>query len=291
MTLGRRAAPFVFLLPMFAFGTLFFVVPLLFSLGISFTRWDSFSTPQFVGAENYRELFFSDRLFLATLANTAIFVAGTLIVGTPLALAVALAMRRSRIRTFWRAVYWLPMVMNVVAVAYVWRAILEDPYGLLNRLLAVFGLAGPGWLVDPDWAMIAVVMVFLWSQLGQDVMLFEAGIEGVDETLEHAARADGASEASVFWFVTLPLLAPTLLFVTLTNMIRGVGYFALMLVLTGGGPVNATNVAALRMYNLAFTDLRLGLASAAAYVLLAIVLLLAIVQLRLMRTGGLEGWS
>lgn len=290
MTLGKRLAPYVFLAPTIVLGTLFFVLPLLLSLGLSFATWNSLAPPRFVGLANYRYLLTRDPLFYASLRNTAAFVGATIAIGVPLALALALAFRRSRLKRLWRSAFWLPMVTNVVAVAYIWQFLLADPYGLVNRLLAAFGIAGPAWLADPAFAMSALVVVFVWFHVGQDMMLLASGLDGIDEACEEAAEMDGAGPARVFWYVTLPLLKPTILLVAMTNMIKGVGYFALMLVLTGGGPVNTTNVAALHIYTMAFADLRLGLASAGAYILLAIVFAIALLQLRLMRRGGLESW-
>lgn len=291
MVLTKRSAPYVFLAPVFVFGLLFFIGPLLFSAALSFASWNSLSAPRFVGLRNYTYLLAVDPVFHTALWNTARFVGGTILLGVPLSLALALAIRRSRVANLWQAIYWLPMVSNVVAVSYVWKQLLDDPYGLVNRFLAFLGVAGPAWLLDPDWAMLSLVLVFLWFQLGQDMMLFLAGLNGLDPTIEEAARMDGASAWRTFRFVTVPLLAPTLLFVTLSNLIRGVGYFALMLVLTEGGPVNTTRTAALRMYELAFSELKLGLASAAAYILLFVVMLISAIQLRLMRRGGVEGWA
>ncbi|WP_061932696.1 carbohydrate ABC transporter permease [Aureimonas sp. AU22] len=290
MTLGKRLAPYLFLAPTLVLGTAFFVLPLLLSLGLSFATWNSLAPPRFVGLANYRYLLTRDPLFYASLRNTAAFVGATIAVGVPLALGLALAFRHSRFKRLWRSAFWLPTVTNVVAIAYIWQFLLADPYGLVNRLLAGLGIAGPAWLADPAFAMSALVVVFVWFHVGQDMMLLASGLDGIDEACEEAAEMDGAGPLRVFWYITLPLLKPTILLVVMTNMIKGVGYFALMLVLTGGGPVNTTNVAALHLYTMAFADLRLGLASAGAYILLAIVFAVALLQLRLMRRGGLEAW-
>lgn len=290
MIVGKRAAPYVFLAPSLILGFIFFALPLLLSLALSFTTWNSLAPPRFVGLANYRYLLERDPLFFVSLRNTGVFVGATIAVGVPLALGLALAFRRSRIQAVWRTVFWLPMVTNVVAVAYIWQFLLADPYGLINRALAAFGIAGPAWLGDPAFSMSAVVLVFVWFHVGQDMMLLAAGLDGIDERCEEAAEMDGANPWQVLTQVTLPLLRPTILLIVLTNMIKGIGYFALMLVLTDGGPVNSTNVSALHLYNMAFADLRLGMASAGAYILLAIVFAIALLQLRLMRKGGLDAW-
>lgn len=286
--LTKRTAPYVFLAPAAVLGLVFFVAPILVSLALSFTAWNSLSPPRFVGLANYRYLLTRDPVFWTAFGNTAAFVAGTLLIGVPLALVLALAFRRSRFKALWRSAYWLPMVTNIVAVAFIWQFLLADPYGLVNRLLAAAGIAGPAWLQDPATAMISVILVFVWFHVGQDMMLLSAELDAVDEACEEAAAVDGAGRWQVLRFVTLPLLGPALVLVVTTNLIKGVGYFALMLVLTDGGPVNSTDVSALHIYELAFADLKLGLACAAAYILLAVVLAVALLQLRLFRNGGLE---
>lgn len=288
---GKRAAPYLFLAPAAILGTLFFVLPLLVSLGLSFTKWDSLSPPVFVGLANYRYLLTRDPLFYESLWNMVRFVAATILFGVPLALGLAMAFRRSRLKTLWRSAFWLPMVTNIVAVAYVWQFLLADPYGLVNRLLGLAGIAGPPWLASPDWAMTAIVAIYVWFHLGQDMMLLSAGLDAVDPAVEEAAEMDGAGRLAAFWFVTLPMIRPTVLLVVLTNLVKGAGYFALMLILTDGGPANSTNVAALHVYQLAFANLRLGMSAAAAYILMALLMAVILLQFRFMRRGGLEAWG
>jgi multiple sugar transport system permease protein len=286
----RRTAPYLFLAPALFFGLIFFGLPLAASLYLSFTSWNSLVPPRWIGLANYEHLFTRDPLFLKTLANTAVFALGAVGAGLPLALLVARAFSRSRFQAAWRSVYALPMLTNVIAVGYIWWFALADPWGVVNRLLALAGIAGPAWLNDPSVAMSSVIMVFVWMHLGQNMLLFTAGLNAIDESYHEAARLDGASESRIFWTITLPLLRPTILFVLITSLITAVSYFALTLVLTEGGPVNSTNVTALYAYGMAFSDLRLGRASAAAYVLLLIIFAIALVQLRVLRRGGVEAY-
>lgn len=288
---GKRAAPYLFLAPAVILGSIFFVLPLLVSLGLSFTKWDSLSPPVFVGIANYRYLLTRDPLFYESLWNMVRFVAATIVFGVPLALLLAMAFRRSRLKALWRSAFWLPMVTNIVAVAYVWQFLLADPYGLVNRLLAFVGISGPPWLASPDWAMTAIVAIYVWFHLGQDMMLLSAGLDAVDPEVEEAAEMDGAGRLAAFRFVTLPMIRPTVLLVVLTNLVKGAGYFALMLILTDGGPADSTNVAALHIYQLAFANLRLGMSAAAAYILMALLVAVILVQFRFLRRGGLEAWG
>lgn len=285
---AKRVAPWLFLMPALVFGAAFFLLPLGFSAYVSLTDWDSLTPPRWVGLENYRYLLTDDPRFWATFLNTVLFAFGAIAVGVPLALVLAYAFTRARGQAFWRSVYWLPSVTNVVAVAYIWQFVLDDSYGLLNRLLGALGLPGPGWLTDPALAMPTVILVFVWMQLGHNLLLFSAGLQGIDESLYEAARLDGANAAQLFVHITVPLLRPTLLFVLITSFITGLSYFTLMLVLTDGGPLGRTTVTALYMYETAFSDLRLGRASAIAYLLFAFVLVVTLIQLRLLRRGGVE---
>ena len=283
-------APYAFLAPLIFFFVVFFALPVGFALYLTFTRWNPLSTPKFVGLKNYTYLLTQDPTFYLTLKNTFVFAFGTVAIGVPLALVVAFVFTLSKGKTFWRSVYWLPMVTNVVAVAYIWQYILDGTYGLVNRLLAFVGVGGPQWLTDPGSAMTAVIIVAIWTGLGQNMLLFSAGLEGIDESYYEAARIDGANTAQIFWGVTLPLLRPTLLFVTITSFIAGMGSFTLILVLTGGGPVQSTNVTALYMYQMAFQDLRMGRASALAFILFVLIFIITLLQLRIFRRGGVEAY-
>lgn len=287
---SKKVAPWLFLSPMLAFGVVFFILPLLYAFYISLTRWDSLSPPRFVGLDHYKYILTTDPVFWQTFWNTMYFAAGSIGIGVPLAMVLAYAFTRSKGQTVWRSIYWLPMITNVVAVAYIWKFVLDDRYGLLNRALDFFGLGGPGWLTNPSLALTSVVLIFVWMQLGHNMLLFSAGLANIDESYYEAARLDGANERQLFTKITIPLLMPTTLFVLITNFISGLSYFTLMLVLTdgNGGPLRSTTVTGLYMYQMAFSDLRMGRASAVAYVLFAVILVITLIQLRVFRRGGVE---
>ena len=281
--------PYVFLAPTLIFFVVFFILPVSFSLYLTFTRWNGLSAPNWVGLDNF-SFIVQDPGFRRSLLNTLTFAAGTVFLGIPLALLIAFTFTQSRFRGLWRSVYWLPMITNVVAIAYLWQFILDGRYGLFNRVLGVFGVVGPDWLSNPAYAMWAVIIVAIWTGLGANMLIFSAGLEGIDGSFAEAAQVDGATLWQSFWNVTLPLLRPTLLFVTVTSFISGMGAFDLILVLTNGGPAGSTSVAAFYMYQTAFEDLRLGRASAAAFVLFVIIFVLTLLQLRFFRRGGVEAY-
>ena len=282
-------APYAFLAPVLVFFVVFFLLPVGFSLYLTFTRWNGLSAPRFIGLDNFTFIL-QDNNFRRSLLNTLFYAGGTVFLGIPLALLIAFTFTQSRFRAFWRSVYWLPMITNIVAIAYLWQFILDGRYGLFNRLLGVFGLVGPNWLTDPRVAMWAVIIVAIWTGLGANMLIFSAGLEGIDGAYAEAAQVDGANLWQSFWNVTLPLLRPTLLFVTVTSFISGMGAFDLILALTNGGPAGSTSVTAFYMYQTAFEDLRLGRASAAAFVLFVIIIILTAIQLRFFRRGGLEAY-
>ena len=287
---GKQAAPWIFMAPVLVFAVVFFILPLIFAFYISLTKWDSLSPPKWVGLDNYKYILSIDPVFWQTFWNTLYFAFGSIVLGVPLAVALAYAFSRSRWQGLWRSIYWLPMITNVVAVAYIWSFVLDDRWGMMNRTLGLVGLGAPGWLTNPSIAMTSVILIFVWMQLGQNMLLFSAGLSDIDESYYEAARLDGASERQVFFQITLPLLMPTTLFVLITNFIAGLSYFALMLALSDGtgGPMRSTTVTGLYMYQVAFSDLRIGRASAMAYVLAAVILVITLVQLRLFRRGGVE---
>ncbi|MEO7029957.1 MAG: sugar ABC transporter permease [Acidobacteriaceae bacterium] len=286
----RQAIPYVFLTPVMLFGVVFFVLPIGFAFYLTFTNFQAFVPHRGVGLLNYKYLLARDPFFFQTMRNTAVFALGSLALEIPIALIVAYTISKSRFRAFWRSIYWLPMATNVVAIAFVWKFLLDGPTGLLNRILDVFGLPGPGWLTDPKFAMLSVILVFVWMTLGSNMLLLSAGMEGIDESSYEAARMDGANTFHILTRVAIPLLKPTLLFVMTTDLIVCLSSFPLMLVLTEGGPAQTTTVTALYMYQMAFANLRLGRASAAAFILFLLILAVTMLQLRLFRRGGIDAY-
>ena len=291
--LWRGLTPYVFLAPALVFYAIFFLFSVLFSLYLSLREWDMLSPlsdAEYVGIGNYLYLFSGDKLFLPVLRNTLVFALGGLLFTVAVSLLLALLMGRSRYKAWWRTLYFLPMVTTVVAIGEIWRYLYNPQFGLLNALLRMAGLKGLGWIESPEQAMSALIAVSVWAGLGGSLLIFSAGLESIPETYYEAARIDGAGPWQEFCHITLPLLRPTLLFVLVTGFITGLQSFALVLVMTGGGPANATRVLALYMYQTAFQDLRMGRATAMVFVLFLVILAITLVQLRLFRRGGVESY-
>ena len=283
--LGRPGgnAPYWFLAPLFAFTAIFLILPLGFSVYLAFTRWNPLSEPRWVGTRQFEYLLFRDEAFWDTLLNTFTFAFALVVIGVPLALGLAFLFSRARARAVWRFVYYLPQITSFVAIAYIWQFVLDDRYGLANRLLGFAGFRGFDWLSDPTMAMISVILVMVWYDVGKNMVVFSAAIEGVPKDLYEAAELDGAGPWLQFSRITVPIIRPAVIFVTVTSFIGGMGFFALILAMTGGGPRGATEVTALYLYEMAFQDLRMGRASAGALILFAIIAVLTVLQFRLLR--------
>ena len=280
---GSGGAHWLFLSPLLIFAVVFLVVPLVFSIGLSFTRWNPLGTPSWVGLRQFEYLLTRDNEFIQSLLNTFIFAFGFVLIGVPLALGLAFVFSRARGKEIWRSIYYLPQLTNIVAIAYLWQFVLDDRYGLINRLLGIIGLRGPDWLSDPMMAMLSVVLVMIWYDTGRNMLVFSAALEAVDQDIYDAATIDGAGAWRTLRSITLPIIKPAFVFVTITSFITGMGFFALILAMTNGGPRGATEVTALYAYRMAFEDLRMGRASAAALILAALIGIVAIVQFRALR--------
>lgn len=272
------------------FGVIFLiytVVPVLASLGMSFTdiRSTDLQTPfavNFIGVENYLRLF-GDAAFLRSMINTAIFV----IVGVPITmgmgfgLALLLNAGIRRARGFFRALFYAPVVANVVSVALIWQYAFNSQ-GTINSVLGSVGLAGPNWLGDDHLAMPVVMLLGVWRNFGTAMLLFLAGLQAVPEEVREAASMDGASPARRLFSITLPLLRPTTLLVSVLLCVFYLQVFDEPYLLTNGGPLGSTTSVALYTYN-QFGFGNFGVSSAASYVLLIAVVVVSLVQFRLLR--------
>jgi multiple sugar transport system permease protein len=237
---------------------------------------------RFVGLANYGRLL-ADERFWTALRNTLYFVVagGPLSVAVSLGAALLLNHRLLRGRSLFRTALFLPVVTTLVAVAVVWRYLYHPRHGLLNQLLALAGVGPIDWLGDPAWAMPAIILLAVWKNFGFNMLIFVAGLQSIPERLYEAARIDGASPWQQFRGVTLPMLAPTFLFVAVVTMIGYFQLFAEPYVMTQGGPANATLSIVLLMYEEGFRWWNVGYGAAIAFVLFGIILAATVLQLRL----------
>ena len=280
----RRRDPWLFLIPTLLGLTVFRLGPILFSLVLSFTDWNIISKPLFVGLENFAELLRRPefaQVFLNTLKFAFLYVAGTALIG--LFLAALLNNPDIRGLGFFRAAFYTPVVTSAVAVGIIWLWILSPNYGIVNILLQKIGITPPYWIGEKRWALPTVAFIQVWKMAGYYMIIFLAGLQTIPRSLKEAARIDGANPLQNFLKVTLPLLSPTTFFVVSIAVIDSFKNFELIYVITKGGPQNATNTLVYDVYLNAFIYYRMGFASAAAWVLLAMVILFTVVNFTLKR--------
>jgi ABC-type sugar transport system permease subunit len=274
------AAPYLFLAPALLLFIVFVLLPMVFGIWLSLLEWDVLSPPRYVGLENYKDLLSAPR-FRYSVWVTILYTIGSVPVGIVLSLLCALALNQNiRFRTFFRSALVLPTVTSLVAVGLLWRFIFSSEYGVVNYVLTLLGASPIPWLAESPWALISVVVVDIWRHLGYNMVIILAGLQAVPSDVFEAAKIDGASSWQRFRYVTVPLLRPTLLFVSVISVISSFRSFDHIYVMTGGGPGDDTTVWVVYLYQEAFQFFRMGLASAAAYVLFALLLLLTFVQMR-----------
>jgi multiple sugar transport system permease protein len=286
---GHARAGWLFIAPALVLIAVFFFLPVAAAFLLGFTDFDIYAigdpaSARFVGLRNYAALL-RDPLFWTALRNTVYFalVGGPLTVAVSLGAALLVNARLVRFKTFFRTVYFVPFVTTLVAVAIVWRYLYHPSYGLLNYVLGAFGIDPVNWLGDPRWAMPAIILLAVWKNFGYNMLIFIAGLQSIPEELYEAAHLDGAGAGRRFWHITVPMLAPTFLFVGVITMIGYFQLFAEPYVMTQGGPLKSTTSLVLYMYEEGFRWWRMGFAAAIAFVLFVIILAWTAVQLRLER--------
>jgi len=264
----------------FIIGTLAFrVYPFLASLYYSFRSTTMLNSGRFVGLDNYRSLL-ADDLFWTSLGNTLYFTAGSIVTGTVGAIALAMLLnQRIRGMTVYRIIFYLPSIVPLVAVSVVFIWILHPQYGIINYGLDRLGLPTLGWFSSPTWAMPGLIIVSLWG-LGNAMIIYLAGLQDIPGELYEAATLDGASAWARTWSITLPLLSPVILFNVIIGLIGGFQYFVEPYVITQGGPADATLTYSLYLYKNAFTFFKMGYASAMAWILFVLIMLVTLVVFR-----------
>jgi multiple sugar transport system permease protein len=261
-------------------GTIIFILlPVIGSFFISLTRWNLISPPDFVGLDNYVTLL-GDSLFYHVLLTTFVYAIAVVIFSIliPMVLAVALNEKIKGLVAY-RTAYFLPVITPMVVAAIVWSWIFDPNNGILNHFLSTAGVSEPPlWLFDSQWALIAIIIVSVWKNIGYNMVIFLAGLQGIPDSLYEAADIDGATGIRKFLYVTIPMLTPTIFFVLVMTTISAFQVFDLIYLMTDGGPENSTMVIVYWLFKNAFEFFKLGYASAIAYVLFLIILVLTLLQ-------------
>ncbi|WP_066307847.1 carbohydrate ABC transporter permease [Bacillus sp. FJAT-29814] len=272
--LVSRKVPYLFILPWIIGFLVFTLGPLAFSLVMSFFDWPITSAPTFIGIDNYKNMFSNDPQFYKSLGITlkfaAIFVPLNLVIALVLALLITQPVKGMK---FFRTIFYLPAVVSGVAISIIWGWIFNSEYGILNYVLSLIGVEGPRWLIDPKWAIVTIVIASAWG-VGTMMLIFYTDIKGIPAELYEAAAIDGASPLRQFISITIPVITPTILFNVITSVIAALQQLTLVLLLTGGGPLKSTYFYGLYVFNNAFKHHHLGYASANAWFMFIIILVL-----------------
>lgn len=271
---NQVCAGWIFILPALIGTFIFIIIPVICSFGLSFTKWDLLNPIEFVGLNNYK-LIFAEPLFIKILINTIVFAVATSIFGVIIPLILA-AILNSKIRgaEFYKTAYFLPFITPMIVVGVVWEWIFDPNIGLLNKVLHM----NIQWLYDPHWAMPALILISVWKLIGYNMVIFLSGFASISESLFEAAKIDGANSFQTFKNVTVPLLSPTIFFVIIITAISSFQVFDLIYLMTQGGPLDSTNVLVYSIYKNAFEYFNIGKASAIAYVLFVVILILTLIQ-------------
>ncbi|ACZ42928.1 binding-protein-dependent transport systems inner membrane component [Thermobaculum terrenum ATCC BAA-798] len=287
----RKIAPYLFIAPFWILFLVFGLYPIVYSLYLSFFKGFGFEEKTFFGLGNYIHLF-QDERYIKAVINTTYFAAGSVFILSPLALILALVVNSrlvpGQLKSFYKAMLFFPVITSAVVIAIIFARVLDQQYGLLNALLRWFGLGPYGWLTDPKFVMPSFIIMAIWTYLGINMLYWIAGLTGISRELYEAAYTDGANKWQAFWHITLPLLRPVTLFVVIQAIVGSYNLFAQPLLLTNGGPSDASLTITLYLYNQGFVYFNVGYASAIAYSMVVILLILSLLNIYLFRGYSTE---
>lgn len=287
LRLARREAlyGYAFLSPALILFVVFIAGPLLGAIALSFYQWDLFSTREFIGLQNYRDLR-NDTIARTAIRNSFVFAFGSIVLHIGVGLLLALAVNRpmhGALRYFLRTAYFFPLLISWASVSLIWLYALNPNFGFFNYYLRQIGLDPPNWLVDKDWSMASLLFVDLWRTLGFTFIILLAGLQGVPRSLYEAAMLDGAGSGRQFVNITLPMISPTLFFVLVLNFIGAFQIFEPMFIMTNGGPANSTRSLVQHIFETGFRSFEMGYASAMAIVVFVVIMVATLIQFALGR--------
>ncbi len=288
---GQKLFVYVVLFTMLSFFSVFFFAPFFKGLYMSFHKWQFLGTPEFVGLKNYIYALTEDKLFLESLKLTGIYCFEVVSLSTLLALFVAsLISRAGKLMYFFRITYYLPLVIPLVISAILWKALYQTRFGIINDVLMRIGLPTQPFLNSTSQALSSIAVFSVWATVGYPIILFIAGIQGIPQMYQEAARIDGANVWQIFVKITLPLLKPTITFVLITSIIGSMQVFTQIYIMVSsqytmalGGPAGSTLVTVLYIYVKSFLNWQMGYASALSFILFLIIAAFTLVQFRALR--------
>jgi len=277
----ENLAGLIFIAPMLIGTSILVLFPIVASLALSFTDWNlvsGYTNAAFVGLDNFKKLFTSD-VFLQALGNNFI-----VLIAIPITLIISLVIaviinKYIYFKSVFKIVFFMPFISSVVAVAVVFRVLFHPTKGPINQLLMSLGIDNPpGWIADTTFALPSVMLIMIWTSIGFNLIIYLAGLQNIPKELYEAAQMDGASAWYQFSKITVPLISPTSFLLLVTGIISSFKIFDLIIVLTNGGPANATNIPVVYLYEQAFLELKTGYSSAVALVMFVIILLITYIQ-------------
>ena len=273
--------PYLFISPFYILFLIFGVYPILFSFYLSFTEWKGLGPIKFVGLRNF-ELLFRDKIFWQSMTNGVILFLMYVPIMTFLALVLAVILNSKRVRgfRFFRTLLFIPYIMNIVAAGFTFRLLLNQKYGLVNALLEIFSIPPVPWLESTWGGRVSLCLLVIWAWLGYNMVIMLAGLQTIPGELNEAALIDGASPIQSFFYVTIPLMRPVILFSVVLSTMGSFNLFSEIYNLTGGGPINATLTPVIVIFDQAFGNFRLGYASAMSYLYFIILFVLTLLQFR-----------
>ncbi|MDQ6795341.1 MAG: sugar ABC transporter permease [Chloroflexota bacterium] len=285
--LRREAATgYLFILPVFVGFLLFVLGPVIAAVALSLTRYDLITPPTFVGLSNYQRMFADPRL-LTTYANTVIYVIAAVVLMNVLGLGLAVLLNRHLpfgLRSLLRSAYFFPSLVGLAYVSIIWQALFQPDVGVMNYYLTELGGPRIPWSSSTAWAIPSVVIVDVWKNVGFGMLIFLAALQDVPKEIVEAAQVDGASPWSVFRRVTIPMISPAIFFNVTLTIVGAFQIFESIVVLTGGGPADASRSVVMYIYEQAFQNFRIGYGSAIAVTLFVIIMVVTIIQFRLRRS-------
>lgn len=279
----RRIMPYIFIAPNVLVFTVFLFVPMVFAIYMSLNEWSLIESPTFIGLGNYFAMA-QDPQFWQSLWNTVLYTLGTVPTSIVIGLAVAIGLNRKLpARGLLRSIFFMPVVISMVAVALVGAWVFDDSYGVINNALIALGLEPIPWLTSNTWAMFSLIVATLWVRIGFNMVVYLAALQGIPREVNEAAQMDGATGWTRFWNITRPLLGPTTFLLVILNVIYSIHIFDLIYVMTAGGPGFSTTVLVMYVYQAAFENLQMGYASAMGVVLFLLLLAFTAFQWRVTR--------
>ncbi|MBM7707097.1 ABC-type sugar transport system permease subunit [Chryseomicrobium aureum] len=276
--------PYIFLLPSLILYGIFYVFPFFYSFVLSFMEWNLISPDkEYVGFDNYNSIW-SDSVFWKSLLNTLIYVVATVPLSMMIGLSFALLVESvsGKMRETYRMLLFIPVIASIAVTSLVWQLLMNPEQGWINDVLNLFGLPQLNWLNDPNVALWAIVIIGIWKAVGYNMILYIAGLKGIDKQLYEAASIDGAGKWRQTISITIPMLSPINIFVFIVSVIQSFQVFTTIHLMTQGGPNNSTNMLVYQIYEEAFMFFDIGKASALSAILFIIVLIITIFQIRTM---------